>query len=102
MNEGAGQERKREKQTKNKTKGEMRLYFPHILEWVFADYGHHWTPFPPYEFILSLGGVVCVRHSRQPQETKATAARSLPDLSYYNKLGRDRLCLLMQGQMCWE
>ncbi len=31
------------------------------------------------------GGVVCVRHSRQPQETKATAARSLPDLSYYNK-----------------
>lgn len=75
-------------------KGSVQLNFPHILDG--ADHNHHRTLFPPYEIVLSLGGgVVYVRHSRQPQETEATAAHSLLDLSYYNKPGSDRLCLLV-------
>lgn len=87
----AGQERNNI--LKMREEGRCPVRFPSHLRHGCADYNHHRTSFPPYEFVLSLGGVVCGRHSRQPQETKATAAPSLPDLSYYNKPASDRLCL---------
>lgn len=80
-------------QTKMREEGKCPVRFPSHLRHGCADYNHHRTSFPPYEFVLSLGGVVCGRHSRQPQEMKTTAAPSLPDLSYYNNPASDRLCL---------